>query len=320
MISSDDIDLKTLRLFIDVYHALNFSVVARREGVSASKISRMIHQLEDALGQQLFYRSTRAIVPTEAGHILVSYAERVLAELNKAETELNNRALEPTGIIRINGPVFFGQSHIAPWLADLSARYPRLSFELTLTDDYIDPHREGVDLTFRIGLLADSSVHAHVFTKQTYYLAASPRYIETFGEPADSDVLVDHDCLVYKGSEGPNRWFFKQSEQSWQQMPIKPLLASNNAESLLRAALDGMGIVLFPDWLIGQYLGSGELVRLLTSHECAIKTEDQYVAAIYPNSRHPSTNVRAVIDYFSEVYGEPPYWQEHTFQQKRCGA
>ena len=77
----------------------------------------------------------------------------------------------------------------------------------------------------------------------------------------------------------------------------------------MRAALDGLGIVMFPDWLIGEALKSGDLVQLLQPHEVSIKSQPQYIAAIYPNARRPPLNVRAVIDYFSEIYGTPLYWQ-----------
>lgn len=68
-------------------------------------------------------------------------------------------------------------------------------------------------------------------------------------------------------------------------------------------------MVLFPDWLIGDSIHKGELVRVMPNLDAAIKTEPQHIAAIYPNARHPPLNVRAVIDYFLEVYGSKPYWQ-----------
>lgn len=307
----DTVDLHSLRLFIDVYRTLNFSTVARREGISSSKVSRTIQQLEDALGEQLFYRSTRAIVPTEAGHMLITRAQGALAEMQSAVTEFNNRKPHPTGLVRVNAPVFFGQRHIAPALKSLCQRFPNLQLELMLTDDFIDPHQEGVDVTFRIASLADSSLHAHLYAQQHYYVAASPEYLAQHGPICNASELTDHRCLVYKGSDGPNRWLCKQHEKPWQSIPIQPLIASNNAETLLQAALDGLGIVLFPDWLIGQYLHSGKLERILPTQQWAIHSEEQYVAAIYPNTRHPSANVRAVIDYFSDYFGKPPYWQHH---------
>ena len=165
------------------------------------------------------------------------YAKSMTESMNAAQQELQDRTLEPGGLIRINAPIFFGQRHIAPWLPQLSAQYPRLQIDLTLTDDFIDPHHYATDVIFRIGTLNDSAFHARIFGEQTYHLAASPAYISTHGKlqvPAD---LTHHKCLVYKGSTGPNRWLFKTGNEDWTPFLAPALLMSNNAESLLVSAL-----------------------------------------------------------------------------------
>lgn len=90
--------------------------------------------------------------------------------MEEARRELNERTLEPSGMVRINAPVFFGQRHVAPALPGLTERYPKLSIELTLTDDYIDPHREPADVIFRIGVLTDSAFHARVLASSAIIL------------------------------------------------------------------------------------------------------------------------------------------------------
>ncbi|ELP5714154.1 TPA: LysR family transcriptional regulator [Enterobacter asburiae] len=309
MSDAGSMNLRSLLLFIAVYETQNFSVVARREGISASQVSRIVHQLEDALGQQLFYRNTRAVIPTESGHLFIRYARAMVDNFEEARRELDERSTEPSGTVRINGPVFFGQRHVAPGLAGLAERYPRLTIELTLTDDFIDPHRDAADLIFRIGTLTDSTFHARVFGQQRYHLAASPAYLRQHGVPADPTELSQHKCLVYRGSSGPNRWLVRRKGENWVHYPVAPLMTSNNAESLLIAALGGMGIVLFPDWLIGDRLLRGELIALMPEMACAINTEQLNIAAIYPNARHPPLNVRAVIDYYVAFFGTPLYWQ-----------
>ncbi|HAV2159692.1 LysR family transcriptional regulator [Enterobacter cloacae] len=309
MYDAGSMNLRSLKIFIAVFEAENFSVVARREGLSASQVSRIIHQLEDALGQQLFYRNTRAVIPTESGHLFIRYAREMMTSFEDARRELDARSTEPSGTIRINAPVFFGQRHIAPGLPGLTARYPRLNIELTLTDDFIDPHKNAGDVIFRIGVLTDSTFHARIFGQQRYHLAASPDYLRQHGAPQGPDDLAHHKCLVYRGSSGPNRWLLRGAGEEWVHYPVMPLMTSNNAESLLAAALGGMGIVLFPDWLIGDRVQQGELVALLPGLECAIHTEPLNIAAIYPNARHPPLNVRAVIDHYVGCFGTPLYWQ-----------
>ncbi|HBR2508858.1 LysR family transcriptional regulator, partial [Klebsiella pneumoniae] len=133
MADASSVDFRALQLFIAVYDNQSFSVVARREGVSPSLISRTIQQLEDALGQQLFYRNTRAVVPTEAGRLFAASARELLGQYADAQRALQDRAQVPGGLVRINAPVYFGQRHIAPWLPELAARHPKLQFDLTLT-------------------------------------------------------------------------------------------------------------------------------------------------------------------------------------------
>lgn len=302
------INIRALKFFIAVYKCKSFSVVARHENVSPSMVSRVILQLEDALGQQLFYRNTRAIMPTEAGRIFHDYARSMTEQLNEVRNELQDRATQPKGLIRINAPVFFGQKHIAPWLGEFLNRYPKIQVELTQTDDFIDPHIDAADVIFRIGSLADSSLHAKTLGLQTYHLAASPAYLKKYGTPKVPADLSQHQGLIYRGSSGQNRWLFKINS-SWQQQSVIPTLVSNNAETLFIGALNDMGIVLFPDWLIGESLKTGALVSLLSEFAPTIKTGPQNITAIYPNTRQPPLNVRVCIDYFSEVYGNPPYWK-----------
>ncbi len=122
--------------------------------------------------------------------------------------------------------------------------------------------------------------------KQTYYLAASPDYVAQYGKPQSPSDLATHRCLIYSGYSGNNQWYFKSLNQSWYQQSLSPSLVSNNAEALLVSAINGMGIILFPDWLIGKYLKEGKLISLLGKYEVAIKKEPQNISALYPQARH----------------------------------
>ncbi|MHC7883597.1 LysR family transcriptional regulator, partial [Klebsiella pneumoniae] len=257
MADASSVDFRALQLFIAVYDNQSFSVVARREGVSPSLISRTIQQLEDALGQQLFYRNTRAVVPTEAGRFFAASARELLGQYADAQRALQDRAQVPGGLVRINAPVYFGQRHIAPWLPELAARHPKLQFDLMLTDDFIDPHRDATDILFRISSLPDAGYHARVFGSQRYYLTASPEYVSRYGSPTSPEALHQHRTLVYGGSQGANRWLFRQREEAWVHYPLTPLMTSNNADALLTSAIGGMGIVLFPDWMVSGALHNG---------------------------------------------------------------
>lgn len=114
MADASSVNFRALQLFIAVYDNQSFSVVARREGVSPSLISRTIQQLEDALGQQLFYRNTRAVVPTEAGRLFAASARELLGQYADAQRALQDRAQVPGGLVRINALGFILVSGISP--------------------------------------------------------------------------------------------------------------------------------------------------------------------------------------------------------------
>lgn len=117
MVDLSTTNIRTLLFFIAVYDVQSFSLVARKEGVSPSMISRTMQQFEEAIGQQLFYRNTRSVMPTEAARQLIDPVRAIAEELERAKEALQNRAVVPSGLVRINAPVFFGQRHIAPRLA-----------------------------------------------------------------------------------------------------------------------------------------------------------------------------------------------------------
>ena len=305
----NQINIQSLRLFVAVLDQGSFSEVARREAMSPSTVSRVISQLEQALQTQLLYRNTRAVSPTESGKLLADHARQVLAQLELAALDLQEQDSEPGGLVRINAPVVFGQRHIAPWLHELSAHYPRLNIELMQTDDFIDPLQDSVDLLIRIGVMADSTMQARTLGQQNFRLAASPAYLARAGTPATPADLASHSCLVFKGFAGSQRWYFRESDQEWRSYSLRGVLTSNNAETLTQAAIDGMGLVVFPTWLIGDALREGRLVSVMKSYQVSTSPEPQTIAALYPNGRRTSIKVRAVIDFLVEKFGAPAYWE-----------
>jgi len=305
----NQINIQALRLYVAVLDQGSFSEVARREAMSPSTVSRVISQLEQALQTQLLYRNTRAVSPTESGKLLAEHARQVLAQLDLAALDLQEQDSEPGGLIRINAPVVFGQRHLAPWLHELNARYPRLNIELMQTDDFIDPLQDSVDLLIRIGVMTDSTLQARTLGHQNFRLAASPAYLTRAGTPKTPDDLASHSCLVFKGFAGSQRWYFRQPEQEWRSLNLRGSLTSNNAETLTQAGIDAMGLVVFPTWLIGDALRDGRLVSVLEDYQVSTSPEPQTISALYPNSRRPSIKVRAVIDFLVEKFGSPAYWE-----------
>jgi DNA-binding transcriptional LysR family regulator len=304
----NQINARSMQLFLAVVREGCISEVARVEGVSPSTISRVIQQLEEALETQLLYRNTRAVTPTASGHIYAETFQLMLDTLSGAQSLVEERRNIPGGLIRINAPISFGLMHIAPTISELSEIYPNLKIEINLNDDYIDPFTDGTDLILRIADIKDSELHGRFIAQQFAHLVASPQYIERYGLPVTPEDLKDHHLLAYQGKTGLLKWRFIQGQQQWYFLPNAKII-SNNAEMLMQSALDGAGILLFPDWQVGELLHSGKLIELLPTFQASYGAIHQSIYFLYPKGKYPSLNTRIVIDTIIKKIGDTPYWR-----------
>ncbi|CAN0481285.1 unnamed protein product, partial [Discosporangium mesarthrocarpum] len=140
-----------MRLFNKVAETGSFSAAGRAIGLAPSSVSRQISALEDQLGTRLFNRTTRKLHLTEAGEIYRGHTERIISDIEEANSAVTELQDEPRGTLRINIPVVFGRRYIATTLPEFLDRYPELSVELQVTDHYVDLIEEGADLAIRVG-------------------------------------------------------------------------------------------------------------------------------------------------------------------------
>ncbi len=274
------LDLNALRVFERVAATGSFTAAARHFHRAVSSISRQIGSLEESVGQPLLYRHTRAVALTEAGMRYYQEVCDILERLDLATEALAYPNPEPAGLLRINAPTAFGQRQIVPLLNEFQSRYPAISAELLLSDQIIDPMRGGHDVTFRVGDLADSSLIGRRLAPMNYVVAASPGYLTNHSRPEKPEDLISHNCLLYQGELGRQRWYFQSPDETTPTpYEVTGNLYSNDPESLVRAALLGQGIVLFPTWLIATELAKGTLVPLLEKWRAEVFSgqRDMYV-------------------------------------------
>lgn len=301
-----NVSLQEMKLFLMTTRFCSFSEVARREDMTPSSVSRKMAQLEQKVGAKLLHRHTRALSLTEEGQAFARQCADILQQYERTVGQIEQRADTPRGTIRISAPVAFGRRHIAPYLAELLERYPLLRVELLQTDTFIDPAAESIDLLIRIGVSQDSSLKMKTFGQQRFLMAASPDYLHRHGEPATPGDLTQHNCLVFKGRHGLQRWFIGRDRP--QPYDVSGTLYSNNADSLVQSAVDGAGLVVFPSWLIGDALKSGQLRPVMTDYAVSTSIEQQAIAALYLETDRLATKVRVVIDFLAQKYGSPCYW------------
>jgi DNA-binding transcriptional LysR family regulator len=256
--------IDAMKLFLRVADAGSFSRAAADLSIGQPTVSRRIQDLEHQLGAELFHRTTRALSLTEAGQRFYGRAQDILAEFEEAEAEARGLDQEPVGMLRISAPHSFAKLVITPAVASFLDKYPHVRMDLMTDDTYTDLVTEGVDLAFRLGELTDSALMAKRLFVAYRGIWAAPSYLEKHGAPDCPDSLKDHQGLVFRQSLQGQQWVLKHSETGEERrIMMDGRFRGSSGDSLLQAAVDGLGIFIGPDWLVCPHVTSGELVRVM---------------------------------------------------------
>ncbi len=291
--------------FVQVVEGGSFAAAARGLGLTRSAVSRQIAGLEDRLGARLLNRTTRRLSTTEAGAVYYEHCARILAEAAAAERAVADLDGTPRGLLRINAPMSFGQSHLGPAIAEFLAAHPAVRVELMLDDRVVDLVGEGYDVAVRIAELPPSTLVARRLAVNHRVLCAAPAYLARAGRPRRPEDLARHACLGYPYMTTGNDWRFRGPDGPVT-VRIDGAISANNGDVLRQMGLAGLGILLSPTFIVGDDLRRGALVPLLEEWADA----DTGIYAVYPHSRHLSPKVRAFVDFLAARFGPAPYWDE----------
>ena len=298
--------LSAIESFVKVAELHSFSEAAARLNTSKSVISRHVACLEAQLGLRLFHRTTRAITLTEAGRGYFERVSQILFDLQDADQAVSHLQVTPRGRLKVSAPMSFGFLHLAPALADFLAEYPELEVDVTMSDRFVDLVEEGFDLAVRIGALGDSSFIAKRIAPIRRVICASPRYLATHGTPEVPQDLRAHQCLCNSNQPGGHEWRFTMPEGKSVTVPVKGRLALNNGDALRVAALNDLGFVDIPTFIVGGDLKVGKLVSVLDAYV----PQSLALHAVYSHARHLSPKVRVFIDFLASRFGPRPYWDQ----------
>ncbi len=287
--------LDSLALFVAVVDMGGISAAARRLRRSKAAVSKGLASLEARLGVRLLDRSTRRQRLTEAGALLHERAVSLLEDLDAAEAAVSQLQATPRGQLRVAAPLSFGVGRLAPLLPEFLARNPDVSVEAVFEDRYLDLLAEGVDVALRIGALTDSSLMTRRICPVARHVVAAPSYLAARGTPARIADLGGHDCLHYTLSHPPGGWTF-DAPGGLRTVQVKARLAANNGDALARAAIDGAGVALLPDFIVGEALATGRLIRI----DLGVEPTGIAIHAVWPAGRLTPTKTRAFIDFLVE--------------------
>lgn len=262
------VDLGNLNAFLAVARAGGFREGARASGSSASALSEAVRRLEAQLGVRLLNRTTRSVVPTEAGEGLLKRLGPALSEVEAALDVVNGFRDKPTGSLRLNVPVSAARLVLPRIIPSFLAAYPDIRLEVITDDSFVDVVAAGCDAGIRYDdRLEQDMIAVPIGPRiQRFATAASPAYLDRQGRPQHPRELLGHACLRSRFSSGVmTPWEFERDGNMLRVDPTGPLLvrAGGGTDLAVEAALAGTGIIyLFEDWL-RPHLDSGGLEPVL---------------------------------------------------------
>lgn len=299
-----------IELFVQVAETGSLSRAAEALGLSNASASRHLAALENRLGARLVERNTRRLYLTDTGQQFFQRARGILGELRDAESEVNATALNPSGVLRVSASLSFAMHHIAPLLRGFTDRYPNVSVHLESANRYLDIIDNNIDVAIRTRELEpDSNITIRRLGQTRRLLAASPSYLARHGFPKVPDDLQRHKLLVYQLANTPNELRFRHATRDEQaSVPIRGLLETNDGQIVRAAALDGMGILIQPSYIIYDDIVAGRLVPVLEDWDLPQLS----INLAYPSRKHLSAKVRAFIDFIAEHFVKMDYERKWT--------
>jgi DNA-binding transcriptional LysR family regulator len=293
-----------MRTFVGVVDSGSFVGAADALEMSKPAVSRYIGELESRLGVRLLQRTTRKLSLTKEGEVFYVRCKELLANVDEAEAEITSHSGEAAGQLKLSVPVAFGELHLAPLWARFMARHPKVTLDVTLSDRVADLVEEGFDAAVRIMELSNSSLISRKLTSTRVVLCASPKYLKRHGAPKHPSDLAHHDVLDYTLRAMGENWQFDGPEGRIV-VKVAPKFRSNSGGTCRSGALQHMGLILQPDFLVGEDLRSGTLVEVLPQY----RSHDIGVYAIYPTRKHVSPKVRMLVEFLLEAFRTKP-WPE----------
>jgi DNA-binding transcriptional LysR family regulator len=299
--------LRAISVFRRVIELGSFKAAAEDLGLSKAAISKNINELEDYLQSPLINRTTRKMHVTENGQRYYNQVRNILDELSNADSSIIESSHNLKGLLKISMPMSMGIALVNPAICEFKKRYPEITIELKMSDQYIDLVEEGIDVAIRGGgELKSSNLKSRKLINLKRVLCASPGYMHSAHELTSPDDLPSHSCLLYSLSSSPTNWLFRsrneeKGEKKDEVKAIDIVSASyivNTGLALKQAAIAGLGIMLIPQALVDAELTSGQLIELLPQWQA----DDHAFYAVYPYHRESSPKVRALIDFLSEHF------------------
>lgn len=289
-------NLRRLVYFTAVMETGSFTAAAERLGITKAVVSQQVARLERECRTTLLVRTTRKVRPTEAGQTFYQRCSLILREAEDAFDELADASEEPTGTLRLTAPFDYGIGAVVPAIAEFTRRYPQCKVDAVLSDQSLDIVSEDIELSIRVGWLADSALQARrigTFRQLLVAPSAMRAQVERLVQPREIEELPFVANTALRESQC---WHFSSDEAESQTVNVRASIFLDATLAVLAAVREGAGLSVLPDFAIADDLATGRLIQVLP--EWSLPSGG--IHAVFPAARFRPAKVRAFVELLSE--------------------
>jgi DNA-binding transcriptional LysR family regulator len=232
---------------------------------------------------------------TEEGKFFLERAKQILYQMEDLEERLSLRQQTPAGRLRINAASPFMLHSIVPYVSEFRALYPEIQLELNSNDLIIDLLEQSTDVAIRIGVLADSTLHARSLGTSALNILASPDYLKKHGTPKTVQALAEHSLLGFTQTETLNHWPLRHADGD--RLFVQPTLSASSGETLRQLALAGEGIVCLSHFMTHEDIRAGRLSVLLSEANSGYR---QPIHAVYYRNSQLALRIQCFLDFIQK--------------------
>lgn len=286
--------LNDLAAFMVVAEERNFTRAAKRLGVSQSALSQTVRVLESRLGLRLLTRTTRRVVPTEAGERLLHSIGPRIEEIQRELMVLSELREKPSGVVRLTATEYAAESILWPAVSKLVEEYPDIKVEIITDYGLTDIVRDRFDAGVRPGeTIAKDMIAVRIGPLMRMAVAGSPDYFARRSAPVTPQELTGHSCINLRLSShgGLYAWEFEKGGRELS-VRVDGQLVFNTGRLILTAALDGRGLAYLPEGQFAPYFEDGRLVRVLADWCEPFSGYHLY----YPSRRQPTPAFALLVE------------------------
>ncbi len=309
--------LSDLAIFTTVVDAGSFTAAAKKMGVTPSAVSRQMARLEEALGVKLLERTTRNLTLSEAGKVAYTYSLSMIDAAKKACDISSSISLEPRGYLRVSVPKAFGKQVLSPLIPTFLKRYPQIKLHIKVTDHFIDPISDEIDVVFRLTDKPTEGLVSKKLGSVRLVLYGSRQYFKDKDLPTHPSDLEHYDCIFLGENVSDNDWEFCLAGKKVK-VTIDGRYIVNHTEMRLEAIRDGLGIGVLPEFAARPILNDPEFVQVLPDWQLAGNYRGQIVMQ-FAQSKYMPAKQRVFIDYIAEAFAKNPNMMKRFYSEPAAG-